>query len=139
MARSLLRAEQIRDSDILTEDEHETEISHYYRNLVDVVSYSGHAGEYVVVNTSGTGLTFSSSTSGAVEGLTYGPNLIFSTVSGGVMLNDSSYAFYFGVPSLSGTWRVICLEDSLLFERNNGDLWITMFRLDASILNALNL
>jgi len=139
MPRSLLRAEQIRDLDVVTEEEHETEIQHYYRNLVDVVSYSGHAGEYVVVNASGTGLTFSSSTGGYVEELTYNSTVIMSTVSSGVVLNNTADAFYFGLPSVSGTWRISRSGESLLFERNNGNEWIVLFRLDNETLNALNL
>jgi hypothetical protein len=56
MARSLLRAEQIRDLDVVTEEEHTSEIDHFYRDLKDVTTYSGHANEYIVVNASGTGL-----------------------------------------------------------------------------------
>jgi hypothetical protein len=130
MPRSLLREDQIRDADVLTETEHNTEVLHYFNNLVDVTTYSGHAGEYVVANASGTGLEFSSGTSGKVEELYYNDTLIVSTASDGAKVNDSS-AFYFGDPTVSGTWRIIRSNDDLAFQRRENDTWVDKFKFTA--------
>jgi hypothetical protein len=139
MARSLLRAEQIRDLDIVTEEEHTSEINHYYRDLKDVTTYSGHANEYVVVNASGTGLEFSSSTSGEVEGLSYNSSTIMSTVASGVVLENTYDAFYFGTPTTSGTWRINRTGDDMVFERYNGETWTETFRIPSTGLDTLEL
>lgn len=137
MSRSLLRAEQIRDIDVVTEEEHTSEIDHYYRDLVDVTTYSGHAGEYVIANASGTGLTFTASTGGEVEELTYDSTTAMNTVEGGVSLSNDFTAFYFGSPTTSGTWRINRVVDDLVFERYNGVTWVETFRIPSDGLNAL--
>jgi hypothetical protein len=135
MARSLLRAEQIRDIDVVTEEEHTSKMEHFYRELKDVTTYSGHANEYVVVNVSGTGLGFST---GFVDELYYGSNLVMSTASSGVQLDNAFDAFYFGEPSTSGTWRINRIDDDLVFERNEGT-WVEKFRMTSNVVNLLEL
>jgi hypothetical protein len=131
MPRSLLRAEQIRDLDVVTEEEHTSEINHYYRDLKDVVTYSGHAGEYVVANSNGDGLAFASSASGFVEDLYYNSEVVVSTVASGVSLSEADNAFYFGNPTVSGTWRIVRSIDDLVFERNDGSNWVNKFTISS--------
>lgn len=57
MPRSLIREEQIVDEDVLSEEEHDLE-PHYFKNLVDVTTYSGYAGKYVKVKTDNSGLEY---------------------------------------------------------------------------------
>ena len=138
MPRSLLREEQFKDVDVLSESEHDNEVSHYYRKPVDVTTYSGHANEFVVVNASGTGLEFSSSSAGLVEELYYDSNLVMSTASSGVQLNNAFDAFYFGAPNTSGTWRINRIGDDLVFERNEGT-WIEKFKITSTGTDLLEL
>jgi hypothetical protein len=138
MPRSLLREEQFKDIDVLSEAEHDSEVSHYFRKLADVTTYSGHANEFVVVNASGTGLEFSSSSAGLVEELYYDSNLVMSTASSGVQLNNAFDAFYFGAPNTSGTWRINRIGDDLVFERNEGT-WIEKFKITSKVVDLLEL
>jgi len=124
MPRSLLREEQFKDIDVLSESEHDNEISHYYRKLADVTTYSGHANEFVVANADGTGLEFSS--------------LMTNTASSGVQLNNAFDAFYFGAPNTSGTWRINRIGDDLVFERNEGT-WIEKFKIASTGTDLLEL
>lgn len=139
MARSLLRSEQIRDIDVVTEEEHTTEIDHFYKDLKDVTTYSGHANEYVVVNASGTGLEFTSSTAGQVEYLYNGQEVIMSTASNGVVLVNNSNAYHLGQPTISGSWRIRVLDGNLVFEKYDGLSWNEKFTMDESGESLLSL
>jgi hypothetical protein len=132
MTRSLLREEQFRDSDVLSEWEHDNEAIHYYRKLADVTTYSGHANEFVVANASGTGLTFTQSSAGLVEDLYNNSNLIMSTASDGIVIVNNSDAVYFGAPTISGSWRIRVLDGNLLFEKYDGASWNEKFTMDES-------
>lgn len=139
MPRSLLREDQFRDADLLSESEHDNEVQHYYRKLADVTTYSGHAGEYVVVNASGTGLEFSSSASGQVEEIYYNQSVVMSTASDGVVLVNNSDSYYLGQPTVSGSWRIRVVDGDLLFEKYNGSSWNEKFTMDENGESLLSL
>ena len=136
MPRSLLREEQFKDIDVLSEAEHDNEVSHYYRKLADVTTYSGHANEYVVANASGTGLVFAEGTSGVTDNIT-GSGTTLETVTSGVAFGAYD-AFYFGAPNTSGTWRINRIGDDLVFERNEGT-WIEKFKIASTGTDLLEL
>jgi hypothetical protein len=137
MPRSLLREEQFKDIDVLSEWEHDNEAVHYYRKLADVTTYSGHANEYVVANASGTGLTFVEGTLGVADNITGSGTTLEAVVSG---VSFSAYdAFYFGAPNTSGTWRINRIVDDMVFERYNGDTWVETFRIPSTGLDTLEL
>jgi hypothetical protein len=132
MPRSLLREDQFKDIDVLSETEHDTEVQHYYRKLADVTTYSGHANEFVVVNTSGDGLTFTQSSAGFVEDLYYNSTPIMSTASDGIVIINNSDAIYFGAATISGSWRIRVVDGNLLFEKYDGSIWNEKFTMDES-------
>jgi len=227
MPRSLLREDQFKDIDVLSETEHDSEINHYYRKLSDVTTYSGHANEYVVANASGTGLEFkgleytppsyesqygsngSANTVFSLTQFTYVPGtheiMVFingqkaeistnatdatqyeetssAVITFGAALQDEDFieflkygkfddaggtfsgtidnitgngttleavtsgvafdaydAFYFGAPTVSGTWRINRIVDDMVFERYNGETWTETFRIPSTGLDTLEL
>jgi len=62
MPRSEIRENQVKDADFLSPWEHDHEAKHYFINNEDTpTTYSGYAGNYVVVNPDENGLRFTSS------------------------------------------------------------------------------
>jgi hypothetical protein len=137
MPRSLLREEQFKDSDLLSESEHDNEVNHYYHKLADVTTYSGHANEYVVANASGTGLIFTEVVVGSVDNITGSGTTLEAVVSG--VAFDAYDAFYFGAPTVSGTWRINRIIDDMIFERYNGETWTETFRIPSTGLDTLEI
>ena len=137
MPRSLLREEQFKDIDVLSESEHDNEVNHYYRKLADVTTYSGHANEYVVVNADGNGLTFAEGVVGSTDNITGSGTTLEAVVSG---VSFGAYdAFYFGPPTTSGTWRINRIIDDMVFERYDGNTWTETFRIPSIGLDILEL
>ena len=107
MPRSEIREDQVKDSEFLSPYEHDHETPHYFIKEEDTpTTYSGHAGEYVKVNSSVNGLEFSSNTETWTEvssnyAASSGDNLMLnSTVSGIVITLPSS-------PALGNTIKII--------------------------------
>lgn len=58
MGRSRIGEDQFKDADVLSPEEHETEVDHYFYKLFDVTTYSGHPGKFLVVKDNATGLEY---------------------------------------------------------------------------------
>jgi len=87
MGQSKIREQQIRDLDVLTEAEH-TSTNHYFENLADTTTLSGHNGRYLKVSDLSNVIEYGTGYSGTINIMT-GP-----TTSGAMVFNYGILASY---------------------------------------------
>lgn len=109
MARSRLREDQIKDEDVLTEEEH-TQISHYFESLVDTpTTFSGHGNKYVRVKSNESELEFTSSST-AKTWVEKTSNYAAS-VDDSIFMNSVSGTFMITMPSSPSIGNTVSFID----------------------------